>query len=144
MIANDQELEAMQERIAHFQSLLRQFRVATNVNDFPLMAGGYIAEIEKMHGEVMEYLSRHAGLPNGLANGVPQPPGPQQPQMPALPEPPGLDFLSKAIQPGDPPAPPPAPPLVNVENINTQDPSAVGASIAKSQRLEMMRFAGRP
>lgn len=73
-----------------------------------------------------------------------QPPGPQQPQVPALGEPPGMDFLSKAIQPTEPPAPPPAPPLVNVENISTQDPNAVGQSIAKAQRLEMLRFAGRP
>jgi hypothetical protein len=63
MIANDQELEGTQERIAYFQRLLRQMRVAARVEEFPFMAGAYIAEVEKMHREVMDYLSRHASLP---------------------------------------------------------------------------------
>lgn len=60
MIANDQELEATQERIAYFQRLLRQMRVAARPQEFSAMAGSYVAEVERMHGEVMEYLSRHA------------------------------------------------------------------------------------
>ena len=60
MIQNDTELRATQERIAKFESWVAQFRVATSPNEFKLMSGAYLAEIEKMHAEVMEYLSRHA------------------------------------------------------------------------------------
>jgi len=60
MIANDIELQASQERIAQFQRWLAGMRVAAKPQEFPAMAGSFIAEIEKMHREVMDYLSRHA------------------------------------------------------------------------------------
>ena len=59
MIQNDQELRCTQERIAYFEGLVAQFRVSTPLENFSAMAGGYLAEIEKMHAEIMEYLSRH-------------------------------------------------------------------------------------
>jgi len=61
MIQNDIELEATQERIAWFESLVAQFRVANmSPVEFRLMSGSYLAEIEKMHAEVLEYLGKHA------------------------------------------------------------------------------------
>ena len=60
MIQNDVELKCTQERIAYFEGLLAQFRVSVPPENFAAMAEGYLAEIEKMHAEVMEYLSRHA------------------------------------------------------------------------------------
>jgi hypothetical protein len=63
MIHNDVELKATQERIALFQSWVAQFRVTTPPKEFKLMAGAYLAEIEKMNTEVMDYLSRHASEP---------------------------------------------------------------------------------
>ncbi len=61
MIQNDIELKATQERIAWFESLVAQFRVAAlSPTEFKLMSGGYLAEIEKMHAEVMEYLRKQA------------------------------------------------------------------------------------
>ncbi|MDQ3754381.1 MAG: hypothetical protein M3371_06580 [Acidobacteriota bacterium] len=63
MIQNDQEFKATQERIAYFEGLVAQFRVSTSPAEFKLMAGAYLAEIEKMHAEVMEYLKRHASEP---------------------------------------------------------------------------------
>jgi hypothetical protein len=60
MIANDTELAATQERIAYFQGLLAQFRVSTTPEEFPAMASGYRAAIERMHQEVLDYLTRHA------------------------------------------------------------------------------------
>ncbi len=60
MIQNDLELKGTQERIAQFQSWVAQFRVTTSPTEFELMAGAYLAEIEKMHAEVMEYLRRHS------------------------------------------------------------------------------------
>ena len=59
MIQNDNELEGTQQRIAYFCGLLAQFRVTVNSEIYPKMAGAYLAEIEKMHAEVMEYLGHH-------------------------------------------------------------------------------------
>jgi len=63
MIHSDIELKCTQERIAYFEGLVAQFRVSVPRENFPAMAEGYLAEIEKMHAEVMEYLSRHASEP---------------------------------------------------------------------------------
>ena len=63
MISNDQELRATQERIAYFQGLLAQLRVTSDAEEFPLVASGYRAEIERMQGEVLEYLTRHVSEP---------------------------------------------------------------------------------
>ena len=63
MIANDKELEGTQQRIAYFEHLLAQMRVTSRPAEFPFMASGYRAEIEKMHREVIEYLTRHASEP---------------------------------------------------------------------------------
>ena len=63
MIHNDVELKATQERIALFEGWVAQFRVTIPSAEFKLMAGAYLAVIEKMHAEVMEYLRRHASEP---------------------------------------------------------------------------------
>lgn len=63
MIQNDVELKCTQERIAWFESLVAQFRVSVPPENFPAMSEGYLAEVEKMHIEVMEYLKRHASEP---------------------------------------------------------------------------------
>jgi hypothetical protein len=63
MIHNDQELEATQERMAYFQRLLAQLRVTATPEEFPLVASGYRAEVERMQAEVLEYLTRHASEP---------------------------------------------------------------------------------
>lgn len=60
MIRNDKELEGTQQRIAYFQQLLGQLRVTATPEEFPLVAGGYRAEIERMQREVLDYLTRHA------------------------------------------------------------------------------------
>jgi hypothetical protein len=59
MIQNDVELKCTQDRIAWFEGLVAQFRVSVEPETFPAMAEGYLAEIEKMHAEVIEYLRRH-------------------------------------------------------------------------------------
>ena len=63
MIANDQELKGTRARISYFEDLLAQMRVSARPEEFPSMAGGYRAEIEKMQREVLEYLTRHASQP---------------------------------------------------------------------------------
>ena len=60
MAQTDQELKATQERITYFEALVAQFRVTTSPQEFKLMAGGFLHEIEKMDAEVMGYLGRHA------------------------------------------------------------------------------------
>jgi hypothetical protein len=62
MIRNDVELKCTQERIAWFEGLVAQFRVSVEPETFPAMAEGYLAEIEKMHAEVIEYLRRHPSI----------------------------------------------------------------------------------
>jgi len=63
MIQNDQELQGIQERIAFFCRLVAHMRQAESPANFRYMASGYLAEIEKMHVEIMAYLSRHASEP---------------------------------------------------------------------------------
>ena len=63
MIVNDDELKGTRTRIAYFEDLLAQMRVAASAELFPSMASGYRAEIEKMQREVLEYLTRHVSQP---------------------------------------------------------------------------------
>lgn len=63
MIHNDVQLDCTQQRLAYFYRLLAQFRVSTPPGSYPLMAGAYLAEIELMHAEVLEYLKRHSSEP---------------------------------------------------------------------------------
>ena len=60
MIKNDQELEAMLERIRYFQQQVERLRqVEMNPQNYRLSAGGYLAEIDRMNLEVREYLWLH-------------------------------------------------------------------------------------
>jgi hypothetical protein len=40
--------------------LLAQLRVTSRPEEFPLVAGGYRAEVERMQEEVLDYLTRHS------------------------------------------------------------------------------------
>jgi hypothetical protein len=60
MIRNDQELQAMKERIAYFQQQVETLRrVETNALNYRASAGGFLAEIDRMNLEIREYLSLH-------------------------------------------------------------------------------------
>lgn len=60
MMTNDQELQAMQERIAFFYRTLAQMRVAAKTpEEYRLYANSYLAELEKMNADVLAYLKRH-------------------------------------------------------------------------------------
>jgi hypothetical protein len=57
MIANDNELQATLDRIAHFHAQLVRLRnVETNPANYRLSAAGFLAEVDRMHAEVREYL----------------------------------------------------------------------------------------
>lgn len=60
MIQNDLELEGTQERIAFFCRIVANMRKVESPKNFPYLASGYLAEIEKMNAEVLEYLKQPA------------------------------------------------------------------------------------
>lgn len=60
MIANDQEFQTTLERIERFQRQLAHLRqVEKNPANYRASASGFLAEIDRMHLEVREYLSFH-------------------------------------------------------------------------------------
>jgi hypothetical protein len=64
MITNDQELQATGERIAFFYRTLANMRLeAGSTEEYRLYSGSYLAEIEQMHADVVEYLKRHLSEP---------------------------------------------------------------------------------
>lgn len=68
MIANDEELTVVLQRIARFQQQVAHLRkVEMDPDNYHAAASGYLAEIDRMHREVREYLSLH---PNELTAGV--------------------------------------------------------------------------
>ncbi len=64
MIANDQELHVMFERIRHFQEQVAHLRIAeAKPTNFRLSASGFLAEIDRMQLEVREHFSLHPADP---------------------------------------------------------------------------------
>lgn len=58
MIANDQEFQAMRDRIDWFQRQIVQLRkIETNTVNYRAAVSGFLAEIDRMQLEVREYLS---------------------------------------------------------------------------------------
>ena len=63
MISNDKELSVTLERIRHLQDQLALLRkTETNLINYRLSSGGFIAEIDRMQLEVREYLSTPATI----------------------------------------------------------------------------------
>jgi hypothetical protein len=54
LITNEQEPDATQDRIEHFQQWLARIRRTARPEEFEAVAGGYRLEIERMQAEVME------------------------------------------------------------------------------------------
>ena len=74
MIKNDQELQATVERIRYFQQQIEKLRqVETNPTNYRLSASGYLAEIDRMHLTVREYLWLHPSEMTEQALPVPTP-----------------------------------------------------------------------
>jgi len=60
MIRNDQELQVTLRRIARFREIVAHLRrVETNPANYHLSASGFLAEIDRMHLEIREYLALH-------------------------------------------------------------------------------------
>ncbi len=56
MIRNDQELAVARERVAHLERLLETLQKSARPEEWPAMSSGYRLEIERMQGEVLDYL----------------------------------------------------------------------------------------
>lgn len=58
MIADDAELAATRERLARLEQILERLRPAARPEEWPSLSLGYRLEIERMQGEILDYLSR--------------------------------------------------------------------------------------
>lgn len=58
MIGNDQELSVARERVAKLEHLLEDLRKAARPEEWPALSSGYRLEIERMQGEILDYLVR--------------------------------------------------------------------------------------
>mgnify|MGYP001569347517 CR=1 FL=1 len=60
MIRNDHELAAMRERVAKLERLLDELRKTARPQEWPALSSGYRLEIERMQGEILDYLVQSA------------------------------------------------------------------------------------
>ncbi len=56
MIKNDQELAIMRARLAKMERFLEELRKTARPEEWPALSSGYRLEIERMQGEIMDYL----------------------------------------------------------------------------------------
>lgn len=58
MIRNDQELATARDRVAKLERLLEDLRKTARLEEWPALSSGYRLEIERMQGEILDYLVR--------------------------------------------------------------------------------------
>jgi hypothetical protein len=58
MIRNDQELATARDRVAKLERLLEDLRGTARLEEWPALSSGYRLEIERMQGEILDYLVR--------------------------------------------------------------------------------------
>lgn len=56
MIQNDQELAVTRERVMKLEGLLEALRKTARPEEWPTLSAGYRLEIERMQGEILDYL----------------------------------------------------------------------------------------
>jgi hypothetical protein len=56
MIGNDQELAVTRERVAQMERFLENLRKTARPEEWPALSSGYRLEIERMQGEILDYL----------------------------------------------------------------------------------------
>ncbi len=56
MIRSDQELGVTRERVAMFERMLEELRKTARREEWPQLSSGYRLEIERMQGEILDYL----------------------------------------------------------------------------------------
>lgn len=60
MIRNDHELAVTRERVASLEKLLEALRKTARPEEWPALSSGYRLEIERMQGEMLDYLVQGA------------------------------------------------------------------------------------
>ena len=60
MIWNEQELAVMRERVAKVDHLLETLRKTARPEEWPALSSGYRLEMERMQGEILDYLVQGA------------------------------------------------------------------------------------
>ena len=60
MITNDQELGVTRERAARLERLLEELRKNARSEEWAALSSGYRLEIERMQGEILDYLMQPA------------------------------------------------------------------------------------
>jgi len=60
MIRNDQELGVARERVGRLERLLENLRKTARPEEWPALSSGYRLEIERMQGEILDYLVQAA------------------------------------------------------------------------------------
>ena len=63
MIADDSELAVTRERVARVEHLLDTLRKTARPEEWPALSSGYRLEIERMQGEILDYLCASIHLP---------------------------------------------------------------------------------
>jgi predicted O-methyltransferase YrrM len=58
MIENDQQLAVARARAARLEHLLEELRKTARPDEWPALSSGYRLEIERMQGEILDYLVR--------------------------------------------------------------------------------------
>jgi hypothetical protein len=56
MIRNDQELVLARNRVFSLERLLEKLRNSARTEEWPALSSGYRLEIERMQGEILDYL----------------------------------------------------------------------------------------
>ena len=60
MIHNAQELAVTRERVAKVERILEALRDTARPEEWPALSSGYRLEIERMQGEILDYLVQSA------------------------------------------------------------------------------------
>lgn len=60
MIRNDHELAVMRERVTSMEKVLEALRKTARPEEWPALSSGYRLEIERMQGEILDYLVQGA------------------------------------------------------------------------------------
>lgn len=67
MTHNDNELAVMRNRVAIVERLLEALRKTARPEEWPALSSGYRLEIERMQGEILDYLVQGAPRCSGGA-----------------------------------------------------------------------------
>ena len=64
MIRDDRELAVMRERVAKLERLLEALRKSARSEEWLALSSGYRLDIERMQGEILDYLVQGAPEPD--------------------------------------------------------------------------------